>query len=236
MRLIRNIIRKIRYNLRFLNRDSKTKLNFTVNTNFDSELSNLMNLYGSDKGGKNDQHNYAEYYSYIFKKKRKIIKNFLEIGLGSNNTEIACNMGVEGKPLASLKAWRDYFPNAEIYGGDIDKNILKDGLRIKTFYLDQTDPTSISKMFKKIGDKNFDIILDDGLHEFSANICLFENSIKFLDNYGTYIIEDVYYKDKKKFIDYFKDLDYQFSLVDIYHDKNILNNCIVVIQKNNEKI
>tara|TARA_B100000767_G_scaffold215175_1_gene202675 strand:+ start:311 stop:1021 length:711 start_codon:yes stop_codon:yes gene_type:complete len=236
MRLIRNIIRKIRYNLRFLNRDSKTKLNFTVNTNFDSELSNLMNLYGSDKGGKNDQHNYAEYYSYIFKKKRKIIKNFLEIGLGSNNTEIACNMGAEGKPLASLKAWRDYFPNAEIYGGDIDKNILKDGLRIKTFYLDQTDPTSISKMFKKIGDKNFDIILDDGLHEFSANICLFENSIKFLDNYGTYIIEDVYYKDKKKFIDYFKDLDYQFSLVDIYHDKNILNNCIVVIQKNNEKI
>ena len=236
MRLIRNIIRKIRYNLRFLNRDSKTKLNFTVNTNFDSELSNLMNLYGSDKGGKNDQHNYAEYYSYIFKKKRKIIKNFLEIGLGSNNTEIACNMGVEGKPLASLKAWRDYFPNAEIYGGDIDKNILKDGLRIKTFYLDQTDPTSISKMFKKIGDKNFDIILDDGLHEFNANICLFENSIKFLDNYGTYIIEDVYYKDKKKFIDYFKDLDYQFSLVDIYHDKNILNNCIVVIQKNNEKI
>ena len=236
MRLIRNIIRKIRYNLRFINRDSKTKLNFTVNTNFDSELSNLMNLYGSDKGGKNDQHNYAEYYSYIFKKKRKIIKNFLEIGLGSNNTEIACNMGAEGKPLASLKAWRDYFPNAEIYGGDIDKNILKDGLRIKTFYLDQTDPTSISKMFKKIGDKNFDIILDDGLHEFSANICLFENSIKFLDNYGTYIIEDVYYKDKKKFIDYFKDLDYQFSLVDIYHDKNILNNCIVVIQKNNEKI
>jgi hypothetical protein len=236
MRLIRNIIRKIRYNLRFLNRGSKTKLNFTVNANFDSELSNLMNLYGSDKGGKNDQHNYAEYYSYIFKKKRKIIKNFLEIGLGSNNTEIACNMGAEGKPLASLKAWRDYFPNAEIYGGDIDKNILKDGLRIKTFYLDQTDPTSISKMFKKIGDKNFDIILDDGLHEFNANICLFENSIKFLDNYGTYIIEDVYYKDKKKFIDYFKDLDYQFSLVDIYHDKNILNNCIVVIQKNNEKI
>ena len=236
MRLIRNIIRKIRYNLRFLNRGSKTKLNFTVNANFDSELSNLMNLYGSDKGGKNDQHNYAEYYSYIFKKKRKIIKNFLEIGLGSNNTEIACNMGAEGKPLASLKAWRDYFPNAEIYGGDIDKNILKDGIRIKTFYLDQTDPTSISKMFKKIGDKNFDIILDDGLHEFNANICLFENSIKFLDNYGTYIIEDVYYKDKKKFIDYFKDLDYQFSLVDIYHDKNILNNCIVVIQKNNEKI
>ena len=91
-------------------------------------------------------------------------------------------------------------------------------------------------MFKKIGDKKFDIILDDGLHEFSANISLFENSIKYLDNNGEYIIEDVYYKDKKKFINYFKDLDYQFSLIDIYHKKNILNNCIIVIKKNNEKI
>jgi len=236
MKLIRNIIRKIKYKLRFLNRDNKTQLNFTVNANFDSELTNLMNLYGSDKGGKNDQHNYSEYYSHIFSKKKKIIKKFLEIGLGTNNVDIACNMGVEGKPLASLRAWRDYFPNAEIYGGDIDKDILKNDIRIKTFYVDQTDQTSVLNMFKKIGDKDFDIILDDGLHEFSANICLFENSIKYLDSNGTYIIEDVYYKDKKRFINYFKGLNYQFSLIDIYHKKNILNNCIIVIQKNNEKI
>ena len=70
MKLIRNIIRKIKYKLRFLNRDNKTQLNFTVNANFDSELTNLMNLYGSDKGGKNDQHNYSEYYSHIFSKKK----------------------------------------------------------------------------------------------------------------------------------------------------------------------
>lgn len=236
MKIIRKIIRKIKYNFKFLNRDNETKLNFTVNANFDSKLSNLMNLYGSDKGGMNDQHNYAEYYSYMFKKRRRIVKNFLEIGLGTTNVDIACNMGAEGKPLASLKAWRDYFPNAEIYGGDIDKDILKDDVRIKTFHVDQTDQTSILSMFKKIGDKKFDIILDDGLHEFNANICLFENSIKYLDNNGEYIIEDVYYKDKKKFINYFKDLDYQFSLIDIYHKKNILNNCIIVIKKNNEKI
>ena len=31
------------------------------------------------------------------------------------------------------------FPNAQIYGADIDKNILKDEERIKTFYVDQTD-------------------------------------------------------------------------------------------------
>ena len=30
-----------------------------------------------------------------------------------------------------------------------------------------------------IGSK-FDIIVEDGLHEYSANICFFENSIKFL--------------------------------------------------------
>ena len=39
-------------------------------------------------------------------------------------------MGSEGVPLASLRAWRDYFKNANIYGADIDKGILKDEERI----------------------------------------------------------------------------------------------------------
>ncbi len=89
-------------------------------------------------------------------------------------------------------------------------------------------------MFDKIGVKKFDVILEDGLHEFSANICFFENAIRFLDSDGVYIIEDVYYKDKNKFINYFKNLNYNFSVIDIFHEKNIANNCVVVVQKKNE--
>ena len=235
MRLLRNLIRKIRYNYKFIGKNNNTKLNYVVNANSDSKLTDLMNFHGSDKGGKNNDHNYSEYYSEIFFYKRKKIKNFLEIGLGTNNTNLPSNMGSEGKPLASLRAWRDYFVNANIYGADIDKNILKDEERIKTFYVDQTNPETISALFKQIGLDKFDVILEDGLHEFNANICFFENAIDYLDDNGVYIIEDIYYKDKIKFINYFKNLKYNFSIIDLYHQKNIANNCVIVVRKNNEE-
>ena len=59
-------------------------------------------------------------------------------------------------------------------------------------------------------------------------------AINFLSNDGLYIIEDVYYKDKIKFINYFKNTNYNFSIVDIYHNENIANNCIVLINKNHD--
>ena len=232
MRILRNIVRKIKYNLKFLNKNKTIKLNYTVNSSSNSKLTELMNLYGSDKGGKNNHHNYSEFYSELFFNQRKKVKNFLEIGLGTNNIKVPSNMGKDGKPLASLKAWRDYFENANIYGADIDKNILENDERIKTFYVDQTNPEEIKKMFKNIGVNKFDIILEDGLHEYNANICFFENSIEYLSDEGFYIIEDIYFKDKIKFINYFKDYDYNYSIIDIYHNRNIANNCIVIVRKN----
>ena len=193
-----------------------------------------MNYYGSDKGGKNNHHNYADFYSEIFFHRRNEIKSFLEIGLGTNNVNLPSNMGIDGVPLASLRAWRDYFKNAQIYGADIDKSILKNEERIKTFFVDQTNPESIKKLFNSIGELKFDIILEDGLHEYNANICFFENSIDYLKNNGIYIIEDIFYKDKKKFLNYFRNKNYNFSIVDIYHKKNIANNCLVIVRKNYE--
>ena len=133
--------------------------------------------------------------------------------------DIQSNMGADGKPLASLRAWRDYLPEANIYGADIDKEILINENRIKTFYVDQTNPDTIKKMFKEIGVEKFDVILEDGLHEFNANICCFENSIDYLSDEGVYIIEDIYYKDEEKFIKYFKDKPYDFSLINLFHKK-----------------
>jgi len=42
--------------------------------------------------------------------------------------------------------WREYFPNANIYGADIDETILFQDERIATFPLDQTKPESISRL------------------------------------------------------------------------------------------
>ena len=232
MRFLRNFIRKTKYNFRFLNKNKKAKLNYTVNASTNNELTELMNNYGSDKGNKDNHHNYSKFYSELFFNNRKKIKNFLEIGLGTNDVSMASNMGKEGSPLASLRAWRDFFENANIYGADIDKKILKNENKIKTFYVDQTNPQTIRTMFENIGVEKFDIILEDGLHEYEANICFFENAIKYLSDGGVYIIEDVYFKDKIKFKNYFEKEKFNYSIVDIYHNENIANNCIVLIRKN----
>jgi len=232
MRLLRDFIRKLKYQIKFIGTKKDLDFSFISTVKTNQDLKKLMDFYGSDKGGKNNQHNFAQYYSFLFHNQKDQIQNFLEIGLGTNNLDVPSNMGIDGVPLASLRAWKDYFKNAKIFGGDIDKKILKNEERIKTFYVDQTDPNSIKQMFKEINVNKFDIILEDGLHEFNANICFFENAIQYLSDNGTYIIEDIYYKDQIKFIKYFEKKPYNFSIIDIYHNKNISNNCIMIIKKN----
>ena len=232
MRFLRDILRSVKYKFKFFGKNKDLEYSYLSNGKTNQKLKDLMDFYGSDKGGKNNHHNYTHFYSQIFYNKKEKIKNFLEIGLGTNNLEVPSNMGKQGKPLASLRAWRDYFINANIYGADIDKGILKNEERIKTFFVDQTKPETIIKMFKDIGVAKFDVILEDGLHEFNANICFFENSINFLAKDGIYIIEDVYYKDQERFIKYFEKSKYNFSIIDIFHNKNIANNCLIVIEKN----
>jgi len=135
MRFLRDLFRSIKYKLKFVGLKKNLEYTYLSNCKTNQELKGLMDLYGSDKGGKNNHHNFTHYYSQIFNNKKEKIKNFLEVGLGTNNTDIPSNMGEHGKPLASLRAWRDYFINANIYGADIDKSILKNEERIKTFSL-----------------------------------------------------------------------------------------------------
>ena len=100
---------------------------------------------------------------------RKEISNILGIGLGTNNTNLVSTMGTEGKPGASLRAFRDFCMNAEVIGADVDESILFKEDRIKTFYVDQTSNNSLNNLKDKFTNK-FDLIIDDGLHSPDANI------------------------------------------------------------------
>ena len=75
------------------------------------------------------------------------LKNIFELGIGTNNPNIESSMGEKYNPGSSLRALRDYFPNANIFGADIDKNILfNDQNKIKTFYVDQLDRKSVENL------------------------------------------------------------------------------------------
>jgi hypothetical protein len=80
-----------------------------------------------------------------------------------------------------------------VYGADVDAGCLFEEERIKTFHTDQTNNEIIMKCWDnpELKDVEFDILLDDGLHEYNANKNFFENSIHKLKKGGIYILEDI---------------------------------------------
>jgi hypothetical protein len=206
--MIRKLWRRFRNKL-FGDYNSKLDELLRITNKSQNELSLLCDLYGSDKGtlcGRT-AHTYTSVYEYLFSNIRSEVTLVFECGLGTDNPNIPSNMGINGRPGASLRVWRDYFPNAHIIGVDIDKDILFSENRIETGWLDQTLSETIIGYFKSLAEKyrnNFDIMIDDGLHTFEAAKCLFENSFSQLKTNGTYIIEDMCDNDVLKFKDYFK--------------------------------
>ena len=206
-------------------------------------INHLFDTYGSDKGTLSDEikkpypwfaHTYGAYYSKLFDHCRESIKLVFECGIGTNNPNLTSSMHINGKPGASLRAWRDYFENAYIYGADIDENILFQENRIDTFFVDQVNKDSIKSMWSNIKKTNFDLIIDDGLHTFNAAITLFENSIEYLKDVGIYIVEDAQDKDLIKFKNYFDDnlSIYNYSIINLKKATNSKsNNNLIEIRK-----
>lgn len=170
-------------------------MEYIFNEKYATELCEIMGRNRSDKGHINIDscwHNYTPFYYSIFKDIKNDSLNIFELGLGTNNINLPSNMGINGRPGASLYGWNEFFINSKIYGADIDKDILFNTNNIKTFFCDQTNKDIILNMWENTElSQEFDIIMDDGLHNFSANVCFFENSIHKLKKNGYYIIEDI---------------------------------------------
>jgi alpha-N-acetylglucosamine transferase len=155
-----------------------------------NDLCNLMEKYGSDKNS--IKHNYTKFYYKVLKNFRRDDIRLFELGIGSINPNIGSNMGQNGNPGASLFAWSEFLPNAEIFGADIDKDILINTDQIKTFWCDSLNSKAIQAMWSnKLLEEPLHIIIDDGLHSFESNKNFFENSIHKLHKDGFYFIEDI---------------------------------------------
>ena len=152
------------------------------------DLAALFAQHGSDKS---TVHNYYLMYAAILKGKRDLPLNILEIGLGTNNTSLPSNMGKDGKPGASLRTWRDWAPKSTVFGADIDMNILFSEERITTHYVDQTDPSSLKTLAEQLHGTNFDLIVDDGLHNPWANLNTLHFALDLLKPGAVFVVEDI---------------------------------------------
>lgn len=164
-----------------------------------TELCELFKKYSSDKCPE-ILHSYSPTYYELLSEYKYDFKNVLEIGVG-NVPLMKPIVGEKYQVGSSLKSWRDFFPNSQIFGLDIKTDVLFEEDRIKCFYTDQSNGDQLEKTIKHIKDyKNdnellFDMILDDGSHIIEHMILTFNTLKKHLKINGLYIIEDIKLKD-----------------------------------------
>ena len=205
-------------------------------------FSSLCDKFGTDKGfidlkkrifyNNYHPHNYADIYSLLFDHCRHDFKNILELGIGTNNPNLASSMGKKYKPGSSLRALKAYFTKANVFGADIDDSILFEEERISTFYVDQLNPASISKMWNEVGNIQMDLIIDDGIHTLEGCKMFFDNSIENLREGGVYIIEDVDPIFLIELYNYFKKKKYNVSIIKLNSSKHNLLDDNNLIKKN----
>jgi SAM-dependent methyltransferase len=203
-----------------------------VNALAPTKMCRVMTKHGSDKGR---LHNYTTVYSALFKDRYDEHLRVFELGLGTNNPDAPSNMGVFGLPGASLRGWRELFPHALVYGADIDRRILFQEDRIKTFYCDQLDRSSILELWSHPDlQDGVDIIIEDGLHTFEANIAFLQESLDHLRPGGIYITEDIIWNDIYKWFDQLETVyskqypTYKFAFVVMPNGESRCYNMLVV--------
>ncbi len=142
--------------------------------------------YGTDKCRRLG-HNYTPVYYKLFKDKRKKVKKVLELGVGCRETMHWIPDHYQNG--ASLLMWRDFFPNAHVYGVDIDPRAIFQAERITSFLLDTRDNLGLAKLIHKIG-TDIDLVIDDGNHNGRNQIFAVRTLLPFLKKDSIYIVED----------------------------------------------
>mgnify|MGYP001169163985 CR=1 FL=1 len=157
-----------------------------ANSLLDPSIKNYLDWIKRDDLKKYDYQagmNFTATYERLFggKKDKKI--KLLEIGVANGH---------------SIASWHRYFPNAEIFA--IDKKdaykFFYTSSRISFNSISLTDKKKIDKFINFVG--NFDVIIDDSLHEHWAMATNIKNFYKALKPGGIYILEDFRTDDYQK--------------------------------------
>lgn len=165
------------------------------------EIKELFEKHGSDKF----IHDYYTYYSNVLSNVSNI--DLLEIGLGTKEPNLPStmyfykqDMNFESIPCGCLRTFRDFLNDeSQIYGADIDKNILISERNIHTQYVDQLNKQSLNDLFPE---KCFDIIIIDGLHHITADVNSIICLLNRINSGGQIIIEDIVLLDNWKIVDF----------------------------------
>jgi len=119
---------------------------------------------------------YFKAYQHHFKPIKHRELNLLEIGVQNGG---------------GLWMWQKYFPNAQIYGIDIDPYCKRhEGDRVKVFTGSQGDPEFLRQVSEEVS--GFSIVIDDGSHIMDHQLTSFSILFPLMRLKGIYVFEDLH--------------------------------------------
>jgi cephalosporin hydroxylase len=148
-------------------------------------LCELARRHQTDKGGNHLVyggeptdccHNYTPAYDELLSPRRNLVQRVLEIGV---------NRG------CSLRMWAEYFPAAEVIGFDLDPRTLFADGRIRCCQADQASPMSLLDAVSRAGGGPFDLIVDDGSHQWQHQVTTAATLLGLVAPGGVYVVEDL---------------------------------------------
>lgn len=150
-----------------------------------SLLSELALKHGTDKW---NHHWYTDHYHKHLQHFRESAIKLLEIGVGGYE--------YPDRGGQSLRMWKEYFPQGQIWAIDIwDKQKLVED-RIHILQGSQDNVNFLKEVYNQMG--GIHVVVDDGSHCCPHIIASFNFLFPLLDENGIYIIEDTetsYWKD-----------------------------------------
>ncbi len=154
----------------------------------ESLLDQLARKHGSDKGSQPvaglSGKGYTAIYSQFFEPLRQRDLVALEIGVYRG---------------ASLGMWEDYFPNARIFGVDVDPACTRyESDRTSVVIGDQADTGFLQRLVDAVA-APLDIVIDDGGHHMHQQQTSLEFLFPHLARGGLYCIEDLHTSYRRRY-------------------------------------
>lgn len=139
-------------------------------------MKTICELFAQYPTDKNTYHSYGPVYEELLAPMRESTEVVIEVGIMAG---------------ASLRAWRDYFENATVYGIDNRAETLFSEDRIVCVQADERLPGELQeKVAQIIKPGQADFIVDDGSHDAIDQLMMLFTLWPFLRLGGLYVIED----------------------------------------------
>lgn len=160
-----------------------------------TELCKIAYKYGTDKCPQL-KHSYTPFYYKLLSGRRESVKKVLELGIGHykgmQENETIYDPGLKRyyHRGASLYMWRDFLPNAQIYGMDRVPEAIFQDERIKTYLCDERVKEDLERLIENTG-SDIDFVVDDASHRVEDQIFACQTLMPLLNKNVVYVIEDV---------------------------------------------